>query len=137
MTNEQVAELFNDSLERCRRLPEFLDVFYGNLMAASPDVAAFFEHTDFRHQKRMLTMALYVLLAGAEGDPGGLAHIEAFAASHAKRGIQPAHYDVWLVALLATVAKLDPAFTPETGDAWRRVLAPAIKVMQAAASVRS
>lgn len=136
MTNEKVAELFNDSLERCRRLPEFLDVFYANLMAASPEVAAFFAHTDFRHQKRMLTMALYVLLAGAEGDPGGLAHIEAFAASHAKRGIPPAHYDVWLAALLDTVAALDPAFTPDTGDAWRRVLAPAIKVMKGAAPVR-
>lgn len=130
---QHVIELFNDSLERCRHTPHFLDVFYDRLLAASPEIPALFAGTDFRRQKRLLTMALYVLLAAAEGYPEGMNLIGDLAKSHAKRGIPPAMYDMWLICLVEAVGVCDPRYSAEIGDAWRQILAPGIQVMRSQA----
>ena len=130
---EQVIERFHDSLERCRQNPAFLDTFYARLLAASPEIPSYFRDTDFRRQKRVLTMSFYHLLAAADGNPEGDVHIQRIAEIHAARNIPRAIYDVWLDCLVATVAQHDPQYSPEVADAWRRFMGPGIAAMRASA----
>jgi truncated hemoglobin YjbI len=130
---ERIIELFNDSLERCRQAPGFLDAFYDRLMRAAPEIPALFRDTDFLRQKRMLTMSFYLLLGAAQGYTEGVTHIQRLAEVHAARGIPRALYDVWLECLIQTVSELDPRYTRGIGDAWREFLMPAVEAMRAAA----
>ncbi len=56
--NEGELRHFNDSLERCRRDLAFIDHFYNLLMTSSEEVAAKFNATDFRRQKRVLMASM-------------------------------------------------------------------------------
>jgi hemoglobin-like flavoprotein len=125
---------FNDSLERCRRSPHFIDHFYDLLMASSAEVAAKFSATDFRRQRRVLVASLYCLMLAAEGQPEGAAHLQRLATVHDRRhrDIRPDLYDQWLDCLLQAVRDCDPKATPTVEDAWRSMLSPGIAIMKAA-----
>jgi hemoglobin-like flavoprotein len=125
---------FNDSLERCRRSPDFIGHFYSLLIGSSEEVAAKFNGTDFRRQKRVLMVSLYCLMAAAEGQPEGVAHLRRIATVHDQqhRDIRPELYDQWLECLLQAVRDYDPQCTPEVEQAWRAMLSPGIVVMKAA-----
>jgi hemoglobin-like flavoprotein len=133
MTEEDLSR-FNDSVERCRRDPTFIDHFYELLMRSSPEVAAKFSGTDFRRQRRVLIASLYCLMLAGEGEPEGEAHLRRMAAIHDRdhRDIRPDLYDRWLDCLLQAVRDCDAEATPEVEEAWRDVLAPGIAVMKAA-----
>jgi hypothetical protein len=70
--HERDVELFNDSIERCSRRPDFLPRFYTLFLASSDTVAKKFEHTDLRKQARMLKTSLYIMML-AGGEDYGLA----------------------------------------------------------------
>lgn len=131
--DDRVIDLFNESLERCRESRDFLDAFYDRFLKASPDIPVLFQGTDFRYQKRMLTISFYVLLGAAQGHPEGIFHIQRLADVHAARGVPGKFYDVWLECLVQTVSEYDRQYAPEIGDVWREFLGPAIEVMRAAA----
>ena len=128
---ERDVELFNDSLERCSRSPEFLQRFYVRFLASSDVVAGKFEHTDLRKQARMLRTSLYVMML-ASGEIERIAHLERIARLHSRAGldIKPELYDLWLDRLVQTVAEFDSKFHPEIETAWRRVLQPGIEFMK-------
>ncbi len=125
---------FNDSLERCRDNPGFVEHFYDLLMASSEEVASKFSATDFRRQKRVLMASLYCLMLATEGHPEGEAHLRRIAEVHDRhhRDIRPGLYDRWLECLVQAVRDCDSRVTPEVEQAWRSVLLPGIEVMKAA-----
>jgi len=128
---ERDVELFNDSIERCSRNPEFLRRFYALFLASSDAVAKKFEQTDLRKQARMLKTSLYtMMLASSESER--VAHLERLAQLHSRAGldIKPELYDLWLDKLVQTVSECDPLFDTGTGTAWRRVLQPGIEFMK-------
>ena len=129
--HERDVELFNDSIERCSRKPEFLRRFYALFLASSDEVARKFEHTDMRRQARLLKTSLYILMM-ASGESERVAHLERLAKLHSRAGldIKPELYDLWLDRLLQAVAEFDPLLDPETATAWRRVLQPGIEFMK-------
>jgi hemoglobin-like flavoprotein len=129
--HERDIELFNDSLERCTRRPEFLDRFYALFLASSDTVARKFEHTDLHQQARMLKTSLYIMML-ASGEIERIAHLERLAKLHsrAELDIKPELYDLWLDRLVQAVREFDPMFDPEIETAWRRVLQPGIEFMK-------
>jgi hemoglobin-like flavoprotein len=133
MSEDELSD-FNDSLERCRRDPRFMDHFYNLFMASSAEVASKFAATDFRRQKRVLIASLYCLMLAAEGHPEGKAHLSRIATLHDRghRDIRPEYYDTWLACLLQAVRDCDPRVSPTVEHAWRTMLAPGIAVMKGA-----
>jgi hemoglobin-like flavoprotein len=130
---ERDLELFNDSLERCTRGPRFLERFYELFMASSPEVAAKFVDTDFRRQRRVLKISLYMMMLAAEGKLEADLHLERIARRHsrAELRIRPELYDLWLECLLRAARESDPQFGAETEAAWRVILRRGIEFMKA------
>ncbi len=132
---DRVIEIFNGSLRRCRQSPRFLDTFYGCLLAATPEMPALFESTDFHHQKRTLMASFDLLLTAAQRQHRReeASHLQHLADVHAGRGIARALYDLWLECLINAVAIHDPDYSPTVASAWREFMAPGLEVMRAAA----
>lgn len=128
---ERNLELFNDSVERCSRTPEFLSRFYTLFLASSDTVAKKFERTDLRKQARMLKASLYVMMLASD-DSERMAYLERLARRHgrAELDISPELYDLWLDRLVQAVREFDPMFDAETEAAWRGVLQPGIEFMK-------
>jgi hemoglobin-like flavoprotein len=128
---EHDLEQFNDSLERMPGA-RFLERFYELFLASSPEVRAKFAHTDFRRQRRVLKVSLYLMMLAVEGRLEGRIHLDEIARRHGRGGlgIQPELYDLWLECLIAAVREHDPRFDAETERAWRAVLRSGIEVMK-------
>ena len=119
MDERNAAELFNDSLERCQRRPDFLDRFYEIFLGSSEVVASKFAHTDFVKQTRMVKVSLYMLMALGSSPPEADTHLERIAELHSKRqlDIGPELYDLWLECLLRAVSEFDPKFNKDVDQA--------------------
>jgi hemoglobin-like flavoprotein len=129
--HERDIELFNDSIERCSRRPDFLRRFYTLFLASSDTVAKKFEHTDLRKQAKLLKTSLYIMML-ASGEAERIVHLERLAKLHSRAGldIKPKLYDLWLDRLVQAVVEFDPMFDPEIETAWRRVLQSGIEFMK-------
>ncbi len=125
------VELFNDSIERCTRSPDFLYRFYTLFLASSDAVAKKFEQTDLRKQAKMLEASLYIMML-ARGESEQIDHLERLAKRHSRADldIKPELYDLWLDKLLQAVREFDPIFDLETEAAWRRMLQPGIEFLK-------
>lgn len=130
--NEQEIELFNDSLERCTRASGFLDRFYELFLASSEEVPQKFKHTDFRKQKRVLKISLYMMMLVTEGKVEGDAHLERIARLHSRRelDIKPELYELWLDCLIRAVKDFDPLCNRETERVWRKIMRAGIEFMK-------
>lgn len=128
----RTIELFNDSLERCNLTQGFFERFYAIFTGASEEVTEKFKHTDFTKQRRALKLSLFLLMMAAQGKPEGNAHLQRIATEHDREhmNIGPHLYDIWLSALLRTVAELDPEYNEEVAQAWRDMLAYGIEFMR-------
>ena len=126
-------ELFRQSLARCKQHDDFLDRFYERFMASSDEVRQKFVDTDFTGQKKRMIESLAVAADVIEGDAAAMRHLHERAESHSQSAlnIKPALYDYWLDSLLATAEECDAEFSPEIGDAWRKVLGHIIGYMRA------
>ena len=129
---EPNSELFNQSLDRCLAEPGFMDRFYEIFLASSDEIIVKFADTDFQKQKRMLRLSLFLIVSIGRSMPEAESHFERIAEQHSSRqmDIKPELYDAWLQSLLLTVKELDPNFTPDTEDAWRKTLAYGIEFMR-------
>lgn len=130
--SESDLALFNDSLERCRKHPDFLDRFYAMFLESSETVAAKFAQTDFPRQKLVLAESLYTILSFARRRPVSEPALERIAQIHGRAGydIRPELYDLWLECLLRSVRECDPLCSEDTESAWRAVLQSAIEFMK-------
>jgi hemoglobin-like flavoprotein len=123
--DEQVIEVFDQSLQRCNASPRFLDLFYERFLASSPKVQQKFANTDFVRQKRVLRASLYLILLAAEDEEKGPElYLKELATRHssAHLDIGSELYDLWLDSLLETVRDCDPEFGPEVETAWERMM---------------
>ncbi|QTF92927.1 globin [Halomonas sp. BM-2019] len=109
----------------------FFAAFYERFLAASPEVARKFRHTDMVRQQAMLKKAFYHLLAFYASSHADY-YLQEVAISHdrAHLDIVPALYDLWLESLIDTVRAFDDQFEDEIELAWRLVMAPGIVFMK-------
>jgi hemoglobin-like flavoprotein len=115
-------------------------VFYRRLFELAPELRRLFT-SDIEAQSKKLTDMLGAAIAMLT-NPGELkATLEALGARHVQYGAKPEHYETVGTALLDMLASvLGAEFTPETRQAWTKLLsnisnamlAGAVKVTEAA-----
>ncbi|MDN3522977.1 globin [Halomonas ramblicola] len=108
----------------------FFEAFYERFLAASPEVATKFRHTDMARQQVMLKKAFYHLLAFYASSHADY-YLQEVAISHSRAylDISPSLYDLWLESLIDTVRAFDAQFDDEVELAWRLVMTPGIVYM--------
>ncbi len=127
---DRYAALFNDSLARCLRDESFLDKFYADFMAASPEIRDKFKDTDFVRQKRMLEKSLWAIMAASEANFESDEFLRGLADYHKKLAVKPEHFDIWQRCLINAASQCDPEFNAEIADAWRAVLRRGVELMK-------
>ncbi|MFL0806119.1 MAG: globin [Oceanobacter sp.] len=107
----------------------FFEDFYSIFMAKSPDILNMFANTNMDAQRALLRSGILWLVMHARGMPD--TKIKALGESHSRKNmnINPAYYSLWLDALLETLSRHDPEFTPELEQTWRRTLQPSIDII--------
>ena len=112
--------------------PTFFDDFYADFTSSSPAIRAKFEKTDFSKQKALLRQGIAYLIMFNSGSASAGSAINKLTQSHSRSqlNIEPAMYELWLGALLRTIRKHDPQFTPELAADWRTVLGKGIAKMK-------
>ena len=120
------------SYERSCARSDFFQAFYRRLFEVRPEVKPFFANTDFERLHKLLRHAIGLLLifpAQRETEPTILARV---AERHSRRdlGIDPSYYPSFLEALIDTVKRCDPEFTPTVEQAWRTTLAKGFAYLQ-------
>ena len=109
----------------------FLDAFYKNFLASSPEVAEKFSATNFESLMRMLSISIvHVAKFSRSRHPDALLKVLAARHSRSDLDIKPGLYDYWIAALIETVTAYDPQYDDAIGEAWRRVLAPGVEYMK-------
>jgi hemoglobin-like flavoprotein len=123
--DQQVIELFDQSLQRCNANPKFLDRFYERFLDSSPKVRQKFANTDFVRQKRVLRASFYLILLAAEDEEkGSERYLKELAVRHSSENLDIGSelYDLWLDSLLETVRECDSAFDSKVEEAWERMM---------------
>lgn len=116
---DAVAELFNDSLDRCKRDKQFIDKFYQRLFVSDPSIPQFFAKTDMKHQVEVLSASLHMVMIASQDPKGSENWLRQVAETHHKRHIPNHLYDIWLNCLIETVAEVDTKFDRSVEAAWR------------------
>lgn len=131
MAGAECLQEFARSLDRCHADPRFLQRFYERFVAASPRVRELFRHTDFDRQIAVLRASLYTMMHASGNSILASSQVDIMGGRHARLGVTPDLYDLWLECLLATVAESDPEYSPAVERAWRDGLGPGIARMKA------
>lgn len=129
---KSVCALVDKSFGRCRMTGTFIDDFYTEFLGSSPVVAEKFKNTDMEQQKRLLDQGIrHLILFYHEPSAITAAKMTGLGESHAKSALDIGAdlYELWLAALLKTVADNDPKFDAELEAAWREVANHGIAVM--------
>lgn len=113
-----------DSYKRMARHVRYPDLFYDRFIGGHEEVARLFEGVDMERQKFLLNRSLTQLIQHAHGVEEAAEILDAVARRHgpAELDIPEWMYTAWIDALIATVAELDPKFSPELDALWRKVL---------------
>ncbi|WP_225693214.1 MULTISPECIES: globin [Thalassolituus] len=99
-------------------------------MNKSADIRAMFINTNMESQRGLLRGGIMWLVMHARGMSDS--KIRALGESHSRKNmnINPAHYSLWMDALMETLSKHDPLFDAELERIWRATLRPAIEMIQ-------
>lgn len=125
-------QLVSSSYGACCISPGFFDDFYQTFVASSPLIREKFAKTDMAKQKQLLREGIGYMIMYYDGMLIAENKVKSLGASHARdrMNIEPAMYELWLSALVKTIAKHDRGFNPELEKAWRRVLLKGIDLMR-------
>ncbi len=125
-------ELVQCSYGACCISPAFFDDFYAAFLASSPQIAAKFAHTDMANQKQLLRAGIGFMIMYYDDAMIGRIKVEQLGRSHsqARMDIKPQWYDLWLSALLATIARHDKQYSPALEQAWRNVMGKGIEAIR-------
>lgn len=131
MTSD-AASLAKASYQRAQMAEDFFPAFYQNFFDRCPPARPMFAKTDFARQHKLLQHAINLLLSfhgHNTHEPNLLTRV---ADRHGKGELQidPDHYDPFAEALIATVQRFDPEFTPDSETAWRAAMADGIAYMK-------
>ncbi|MBV2132382.1 globin [Pseudomonas sp. MAP12] len=118
------------SYGRCCASPGFFDSFYQRFLASSPIIRDKFTATDMLAQKQLLRAGILNLVLYARGMPDS--KLRDLGHSHSREGfdIRPELYELWLEALLQTVAEHDREAGADDLRAWREVLGKGIALIK-------
>ena len=130
-TSEDIAELFNDSLERCKRNDLFLKEFYVHFFSSDALVGRLFAHTDMQRQIQMLRGSLHMIMLVSQQPETADEYLSHTAEVHQRLNIPPYLYDVWLESLIHTVSTTDPKYNADVENAWRSIMRTGIDYMKA------
>ena len=123
----ELANIFNESFERCKKQSNFLDLFYEYFLSSSEEVRDKFVGTDMKSQKEVLLISLsYMMMAST--NPTLLSKISEKHNIH-NRNIPPHLYNFWLESMIKTVSDIDREFNHHVEIAWREILSPGIEFM--------
>ena len=113
-------DIFNQSLSRCTKHPEFMDIFYQKFIAESEQVKDYFKNTNMDKQKQMLLHSLANMVIAYER-PEILNDV---AIRHGTKdlNIMPDLYISWLECLIQSAKCIDPLFDDEVERSWRIVM---------------
>lgn len=126
--HEKVAESFS----RCCTKDGFFDQFYENLLKKGQKIEEMFLQSDMVVQKAALKNGLTFLIGYAKGSGIAQQKVRQLGESHSREQMNVSHdmYPHWVDALLEAAKKTDPAFEPQTEEAWRIVLSKGIALMK-------
>ncbi len=128
---KEIVEICRQSYKRCHHNPEFLDRFYRFLLDSSEEIREKFGNTDFKRQKKALSLSLHMILLSSSGADAADVYLDFIAERH-NRGnldIKPKLYSLWLAALLNAVRESDPEYDSEIENAWRLTMQDGIDYM--------
>ncbi|MCH8552521.1 MAG: globin [Natronospirillum sp.] len=110
--------------------PQFFVDFYDRFMNSSPTIKARFADVDMKQQRHLLRNGIMQLVLHARGMAD--TKLRDLAKSHSRTGhdIDPAWYDLWLDALIATIRYHDPEYSDEVAHAWRTAIMPGIEIIR-------
>jgi hemoglobin-like flavoprotein len=119
LTDEMIREIRESWDHVAADADGTMRLFYQTLFEIAPEVAEYFDGLDMAAQRRKLAAALGLVVRHADSVGGLVPQLNALGATHARKGVQPAHYDAVGAALLKTLETgLGPAFTEATRAAW-------------------
>jgi hemoglobin-like flavoprotein len=123
------SRIFGDQVGISEAGEAFFVRFYELFLASSPAIREMFAQTDMTRQVTMLRHSLFELVAfyvsGILSEP-----LRRIAQIHQHLKLNPAMYDDWLNALVATVREFDDDCDELTEYAWRLALTPGITYMK-------
>lgn len=133
MADQPNPAIAKASYDRCCQAPDFLPAFYRNFLAACPEAAPLFAHTDFELQTKLLRHAVGLLLIFPNQPAKEPTLLSRVAERHSRRdlNIAPALYRPFIDSLIDTVRQFDREFTPAVEAAWRATVAPGVEYMKA------
>jgi hypothetical protein len=113
-----------ESYKRVSREPGFLKHFYDRFMGSDAEVRARFQGVDMARQRFVVGRTVTLMLQHASGVRHGTEAPRETAEHHGPDGLDiPAYmYDLWIDALVQTVAEHDPRFDADLEAGWRTVL---------------
>lgn len=108
--NEKVEEVSN-CYERCKDAPNLSSTFYDNLFFLDPSLKSKFAKTDWKHQKKAFTHALFDVISYLK-DPRSdhyRKQITRLARTHSHQNldIHPHSYYYWIDAVVLTLKSID------------------------------
>ena len=132
MSRDSAArDLASASYQPCCDQPGFFESFYRTFLAACPQAAPRFAHTDFARQNKLFRHAVGVLLIFPKASDAEPTLLSRIAERHSRRDLAvPAEmYPPFVDSLIATVKQYDSVFTPEVEAAWRRTVDKGVQYM--------
>jgi hemoglobin-like flavoprotein len=122
---ESYARIFGDQVGITQTGDAFFDRFYDIFLSKSPRIANMFSRTDMSRQATMLRRSLYEFVTfyvtGQVNE-----EMRRIAGLHQRLDISADLFDLWLDALVETVAEVDEECTELIEFAWRLAMAPGI-----------
>lgn len=122
------SRLFGEGVGIAEDATPFFEAFYRRFLLDTA-IADAFSQTDMDRQVGMLRKSFFHLVAFyVSHEPS--AELERIASVHARIGIQPQFYDLWLEALVDTVLEFDPECDFATELSWRLAMTPGLTYMR-------
>ncbi|MEO8199416.1 MAG: hypothetical protein ABI679_02740 [Gemmatimonadota bacterium] len=129
----QHLELARASYARCQRSAGFFRRFYDTLLASDPAIPPYFVSTSFEKQERLLQHGVSLLLIYARRKNPVLLQRMAERHGSADLAIPLRFYSLFVESFIKSVEQDDPKSDGPTLAAWRTVLEPGIRCIQAGA----
>ena len=108
------------SFGRCTLKKDFFEDFYNDFINRSPEIKTMFTNTNMTKQRQLLKDGISYMIMFAKKSATGTAKMEQIAQLHDRQhfNVRPELYALWLDALLDTVKRHDPQYTPEISKSW-------------------
>lgn len=108
------------SFGRCTLKKDFFEDFYNDFINRSPEIKTMFTNTNMTKQRQLLKDGISYMIMFAKKSATGTAKMEQIAQLHDRQhfNVRPELYALWLDALLDTVKRHDPQYTPEIRKSW-------------------